>query len=525
MMDTFQDLFQFPTAPELAKREQRAQLAVLLGLAGLTSFVLLFFLLFGATPALIAWLLFFIGVALIIYEPRYGIYLILFFSLAGDSVLLYWYPFTKNLSSAESLMYLSNALIVNPAEIFMLLTFISWFGRDLALHKIKFYKSQLVQPTLIFILFITFGLVWGVGRGGNLNIALWEVRAIYYIPLMLILTNNLITQRKHVSYLMWSVIMAIFVESLVGTYTYWITLKGDLSTVESLTEHAAAIHINLVIVLWLAVWLFKGGSTTKRLVIPILLPTIFLTYIAAQRRAAFLSLFIVLGCMVFILYQERRKLFWFLVPFAAVGGLVYVAAFWNSSSTLALPVQAIKSVVAQDQVDAKDQSSNYYRFLENINSHYTISTAPLTGVGFGQKMQFIVPMPDISFFVLWEYITHNSILWIWAKAGLGTFVSMLVWIGIAIFIGMRALQRTQAGDLKAITLAATLYIIMHFIYAYVDISWDGQSMILIGAMMGLISCIEHIIKMDTATQAKRYPWQKEPPPLPGLRPLKFEAKE
>ncbi|MCB9135436.1 MAG: O-antigen ligase family protein [Anaerolineales bacterium] len=525
MIDTFQDLLQFPTAPELAKRAKWTQFVVLLGLAGLTGVVLIYLLLFGATPASIAWVIFFIGIVLIVYEPRYGIYLILFFSLAGDSLLLYWYPFTKNLSSSESLMYLSNALIVSPAEIYMVVTFIAWFGRDIVRHKINFYRGQLFWPSIVFILFITLGLIWGVGRGGNLNIALWEVRAIFYLPLMLVLTNNLITQRKHASHLIWVIVLALFVESLVGAYIYLFVLQGDLSSVESLTEHSAAIHINLVIVLWLATWLFKGGSSNKRIFISLLLPTILLTYMAAQRRAAFLSLFIVLAFMVLILYQERRKVFWMLIPFATVIGLVYVAAFWNSGSTLALPVQAIKSVVAQDQANAKDQSSNLYRQLENINTHYTMSQAPLTGVGFGQKMLFIVPMPDISFFVLWEYITHNSILWIWAKAGVGTFISMLILIGMAILVGMRTLQRTQSGELKAIILSATFYIIMHFVYAYVDISWDNQSMLLVGTMMGLISCMEHVIELDIAIKPKRYPWQKDPSPLPGLLPLKFEGKK
>jgi O-antigen ligase len=316
--------------------------------------------------------------------------------------------------------------------------------------------------------------------------------------------------------------LAIFVESLVGTFIYFFGINRDLTLVESLTEHSAAIHINAVLVLCFSAWLYKGGSPTKRLLIPIMLPTILLTYVAAQRRAAFLTIIIALVLMVVILFLERRIIFWVLVPPAAVLGLVYLAVFWNSSGALGLPAQAIKSIVAQDQANAKDQSSNLYRQLENVNAHYTISQAPLTGVGFGQKLQIIVPLPDISFFVWWEYITHNSIIWIWVKTGIGGFVSMLVLIGLSIMVGMRALQRMPTGDLKTVALTSTLFLIMHFIYAYVDISWDNQSMLLVGAMMGISSCLERVVALDRNIQRKRYPWQADPQPEPGLRPLRAE---
>ncbi len=419
-------------------------------------------------------------------------------------------------------MFLHDAAIVSPLEIYLLLTFVSWFGRELARHKIDFYKSQLFWPALMFTLFIAMGLIYGISRGGDVNIGLWEARPIFYLPLMLILTNNLITQRKHISYLIWFVVCGIFVESLMGAYAYFFVLNRDLSLIESITEHSAAIHINAVLVLWLASWIFKGGSTTKRLLIPIMLPTILLTYIAAQRRAAFLTLAIALVFMLLILFQERRIAFWLLVPPAAAIGIVYLVVFWNAGGALGLPVQAIKSVIAEDQASEKDQSSNFYRQLENYNAHYTLKQAPLTGIGFGQKLQFIIPLPDISFFIWWEYMTHNSIIWIWVKAGLGSFVSMLLLIGMAIIIGMRAVQRMPTGDLKTSALTCTLYLIMHFIFAYVDISWDGQSMLLAGAFMGLSSCMEHVVTRDNPVGRKRYPWQMAPQADRGLRPYLVE---
>jgi len=152
-----------------------------------------------------------------------------------------------------------------------------------------------------------------------------------------------------------------------------------------------------------------------------------------------------------------------------------------------------------------------------VNTKFTIQQRPLTGVGFGNKFYIIVPMPDISFFVWWEYITHNSILWIWMQAGVGAFISMLILVGMAVIVGVRALWRMPGGDLSAFALMATLYIVMHFIYAYVDISWEAQSMIYVGTMMGLINGIERIVAQPVPSPVRRWPWQTEIPAAPTLR--------
>ena len=59
-------------------------------------------------------------------------------------------------------------------------------------------------------------------------------------------------------------------------------------------------------------------------------------------------------------------------------------------------------------------------------------------------------------------------------------------------------------------LTATLYIVMHFLFAYVDISWDGQSMLYVGLMMGIIACLERVVAKPVATAPRRWPWQAYP---------------
>jgi hypothetical protein len=475
----------------------------------------------GVAWFLPAGLLLLMGMAAVVYRPRYGLYLILFFALSGDAALWPWYPFVKNLSSPESLLYLNSAVIFSPLEFYVALIILVWLGKGAMQRKLEFFRGDLFWPAIAFGCFVVFGLLYGLGTGGNLNIALWEARPIFLLPIMLVLASNLLEKPEHIVQLMWFVMAGIFVEGLAGTYHYLVVLGGDLSTVEAITEHAAAVHMNTLFIFVIAVYFFRT-SLAHRIVLPLLAPAVMLTYLATQRRAAYLSLGVAILFIFALLYQRRRKLFWLIVPVSLVLAIGYLGVFWNASGPLAMPASAVKSVVAPDMT-GKDYSSNVYRILENINLIYTIHAEPLTGVGFGQKFHIVVPMPDISFFIWWEYIVHNSILWFWIQTGVFGFISMLFLVSLSILTGVRAVWRLPDSPLRAVTLVATLYIVMHFMYAYVDMSWDVQSMLYVGTMMGVLNCVEHVAGKPKALPAKRWPWQANPAPAAALLPLSSES--
>lgn len=442
------------------------------------------------SPSYLAWLLFLAGIAVILYQPRYGIYLILFLSLLGDKGLMPTYPFQLNFSSQESLLFVDRRLIFSPLELYLVLTLVGWLVRDVILHRLRFYWVELFWPALVFMGFVVFGLVYGLGRGGNVNVGLWEARSIFYLPLMLILVSQLLTKQAHITNLMSMVMTALFIEGLLGVSFYFTTLKANPAIDAAvIMEHSAAIHMNTVFVFCLALWLFRGTLKARLLMLLIVMPVLF-TYIIIQRRAAVLALLFALVCMAIILYREKRLTFWIIVPAVTLLFSLYVIAFWNQSSTLGFAAQAVKSQLAPQQVSLRNQSSDNYRLMENYDIYYTIRQAPLTGVGFGQMFIMKIPLPDISFFVWYRYITHNSIGWIWMKTGIGGFVAMLFLVGLAIMNGLRALFRVSDGTLHAVALTAVLYILMHFTFAYVDMSWDTQSMVYVGTMMGIISCAE-----------------------------------
>ena len=78
------------------------------------------------------------------------------------------------------------------------------------------------------------------------------------------------------------------------------------------------------------------------------------------------------------------------------------------------------------------------------------------------------------------------------KSGLLGFMTLLTMMGFSLMRGGRMVWRVQDNDLQAIAFTVTAYLFMHYMYAYVDMSWDAQSMLFVGTALGLIDCLERI---------------------------------
>ncbi len=470
--------------------------------------------------SILVWMLYLSGVVAIFVKPRLGVYMTLPLALAGDAALSWWYPFDLNFSSQESLLYLHDSVIISPLESFLIFTVLAWLipliigGGRKTLSKITF--GALFWHSAVFAGFAAIGLVYGLGTGGVSNIGLWEARAIFYLPLCAITTTNLIQTRRQVNTLITCIILGVTFEGMIGTRFFFVTMRGSLAGFGDIMDHPSAIHMNSIFVYCAAIFLYRVAWPRRFFVLSVV-PFITITYIAAQRRSAFISLGIALAILLLMVFRLYRRLFFILAPTVTVLGIVYLLAFWNSGSPIALPAQAVKSVIATDNSSEADRQSNIYRDIENININWTIRNNTLMGVGFGQKFWVLVPLADISFFEWYEYITHNSVVWIWMKAGMGGFVAMLFMIGATLQLGARAMWRMPNNDMGAATAFFTLYVVMHMIFAYVDMSWSAQNMLFLGTAIGMINVIEPIMRRPVVLPETRWPWVPKPQPALGLR--------
>jgi O-antigen ligase len=441
-------------------------------------------------------------------RPTIGVYLIVFLTLVGDGVTTAWWPFTKNMSSRESILFVSDQLFLNPLEVLIGATTLAWLLHRLVDPTWKLWRGRLFWPVLTFGAFVCFGFLRGKMGGGDTRIAIFEGRALLYVPVVYILITNLLTTQRQYRRLLLLAMVAVSIQSIFSLVYYNGLPDEEREVLESLSEHSATIHMDALFILLIAAWMLRCSRWLRWTMLILVIPVVW-AYVLSQRRAAMIALFIGFVALVIVVFYRHRRRFWFVVPAAGLLGLVYVLGTWNATGALGLPAQAVKTVLFPDDLSGADQSSDLYRVIENNNLWFTIRAYPEFGLGFGQKFLRPWPMPDISFFEFWEYLPHNSVLWIWIKLGYLGFVSMLFLFARAVQRGMRSALMVRTDDQAAIVLTGMTYVAMFLTFAYVDIAWDTRSTVFLAFAFALCADFEPAIDDAERRAAKVHTKQLE----------------
>jgi hypothetical protein len=411
-----------------------------------------------------------------VLRPRLSLYATLFLAAISDLVTVSWFPFVKNLSARESITYVNDALTISPLDITLAAGAVLSCLRHYSRTGTVLPRTAMTWPIVTFTAFVVFGFVRGVGlRGGDLRIAVLEGRALFYILMLFVIAACECTEASHFRHGFYAIVSGVTVQSLLSIVYLDGLDPADRDDLESLNEHGSSLGHNLLLVMLLALAVARVRRPILRwALIGGLVPTMFV-YFLAQRRAGVAAL-IVAGIVVAVaLLWRRRRAFWAVVPIFTIVMAGYVGAFWNSTSAIAFPAQAVKTIVSPESASAEDQSSDLYRLVESYNLNFTIRASPTLGLGFGHAFYRPVSLPDISFFELNEYLPHNSVLWIWIKTGFGGFAAMFYMLVKAMLIAGDRVRRRSAGLDLVVTLSATAFVVMYAIYSYVDVSWDARN--------------------------------------------------
>jgi O-antigen ligase len=432
-------------------------------------------------------------------RPTIGVYTIVSMTLIGDIVTTAWWPFTKNLSSRESILYLTDSVSINPLEILVFVTTVSWLLQRLVDPTWRFRRGALFWPLMVFTGFVFVGVFRGKFLGaGDTRVALYEARPLLYLPLVYVLITNLLTTRRQYRILLLLAFSAVAIQS-VFALSYYRSLPDEKREVlESLSQHSATIQMNALFVFFLAILLLKCRKELRWFVAA-LIPTVAWAYFLSQRRAAMIALFVGVALLAIVVFHRRSRMFWFFVPTVAVLTVGFIGATWNAAGALGLPAQAVKTVVFPDQLNAADRGSDLYRKIEAYDLWFTIQQNKVLGVGFGQKFLHPAALPNISFFEFWEYIPHNSVLWIWLKMGFLGFVATLFLFGRVMQVGAASLLKVRSPEQVAIVFVGVAYAVMFLVFAYVDIAWDVRSTVFLALAFALCGDFER------APDARRAP--------------------
>jgi O-antigen ligase len=271
---------------------------------------------------------------------------------------------------------------------------------------------------------------------------------------------------------------------------------GDFEgAIEFAFSHENGVLIALLLVMGVS-WALWGQDKKQRLIAlgaAILASIVLLTI---RRRAGLLlgEAGLLLIGMVLLVQNWRR--FILLAPIFALGAGLYLNVYWNDPNSLGQPARVFRSVFQEEETSLRDQASDDYRTRERINVWWNIQARPLEGSGFGVAYDKPLPFPDLTdIWPFWPYIPHNTILWLWMKAGLLGF--MLFWyvMGTGVTQTARIVRRTKDPWLLTVGVVTLTFFVMLAMFSYIDLGLTSpRLMLLFGAFLGLVTVLQRFLR-------------------------------
>ena len=264
---------------------------------------------------------------------------------------------------------------------------------------------------LLCLLFLT---LYGLINGGSLRFAALQIRPLICLIFFCFLLQS--TATKSTIHQVENLIIASCIARCVYGIYLWLLIfrnvdlfdhsMGDGSYVMSHSDSplsVAAISIILVRAL-------RHRKYVKSSIFSI---SIILTFcILNNRRIFFVELSASLLILFYLLNLKEKVTLKHKIS-GLIFSLTYSLWAWSSKSVLAYPIQTIKSSIMQSDASSKT------RGVENYNLIYTIRSRPVLGQGFGHKYIEKIQAFDISHhFEAYEYVPHNSTLWVLTSGGL-----------------------------------------------------------------------------------------------------------
>jgi hypothetical protein len=481
------------TAWHASRARQRAVLlTVAVGVATLGGAALVLALQFVSLVAVLTWIV----LGAIAWRPLIGLYvafaLVLFFEGGGaDQMMLPGWYFQNGLSGTLGL-----PIISSPLELLLILTFVSWLGRTLMSREREFRVGMLFWPVVLFNLALLAGLAHGVASGGDVNVALWESRFLFYVGMCYFVAVNTIRSRAHVQHLISLSMLGIAFFAVEGAYRRFALIDtGRIGVIpEFAYSHESVIFLGIFIPLVIAQQIY-GAPRWQRVFGLVALPVVIFTLLATERRAAYIALFVAFLAFGLIVLGTHRKAFFMLIMPLVLGMVIYVPIFWNNTGLAGQPARAIRSLY---QPDPRDAGSNLYRDLEKINVQATIHASPVFGVGFGKPFLMVVPLPDLSWWPFWHYEPHHNILWVWLKVGAVGFVMFWLLMGSSIAGSAHLARTVRDPTIRTMAVLALTGIVATLVFCYVDLGLvSARVTVFLGTVIGAIGIMGRLQPQQT----------------------------
>ncbi|MHB8683328.1 MAG: O-antigen ligase family protein [Dehalococcoidia bacterium] len=420
-------------------------------------------------------------------QPRAGFYLVVFLAIAS--------PLPPGSSIRLNDTYPAYGMYLTPIELLLAFTTLGLVIRLVFDDQVTLRLGPLFLPISVLMLTVLLGIGVGLMHGANLQAMRAETRGLFYLPVLSLLATHFLRTRADVRRFASIFVLAVNVMAALAIYRYYTQVRGGLGSVtQDLAfphEDAVFCAAGIIFVLARIVWSRNGLGEFKSAAL-LVLPTFAL--LVMRRRAGMVALDAGLVLLCVVLVRDNFRLFLIVVPLAILGVGMLLALTWTDPGGLGQPARSFRAVTGtDDKVSARDNSSDSYRTKETLNLQMNIRNQPVTGLGFGRPYTFYVSMPDLSFWPLWHYEAHNSVLWLWMKAGALAFIALLSLWAAAMMRSMQLLKRLRSDSLKPVAFALGAMVLMFVMFSYVDLGLaTPRALLFFGTVLGVIGALDGV---------------------------------
>jgi len=298
--------------------------------------------------------------------------------------------------------------------------------------------------------------VYGLARGGDFRNSLWQLRQLFWLPLLGVLFGHAFKNAGARVALLRTLMAAAWLRCATGLYFYVAIARPSGIRPEYVTTHSDSVLTVVAILIGLAL-LAERFSRNHVLLNLLLQPVLMAGLIVNDRRLAFVSL---AAGMAMLVLMGPPSLLRFLKRSVVVATpliLLYIAVGWNSNAAIFRPVSTLRSL------SSNDDTSNQTRDIENYNLIQTLKRRPILGSGFGHEYLEVVQANRVDqVFAQYKFIAHNSVIWLLSLAGWAGFTVLWVIFPVGVFIALRV-HRDSTAPLDRVTAFITAAAILCFV--------------------------------------------------------------
>jgi hypothetical protein len=391
-----------------------------------------------------------------------------------EPFLLQNLPLFENLEDYTSLSF----VYANLLEVWLLMLVGVWFVRAVARGDWPPRPMVCRLALLVVAATVVVAFVAGVQHGGDLKIALWEVRAFGYLFGLSWFVPQIVERRRDLLLVMGAMAVTLGVKALQGLYRYVVVLGMNMGLDDTFLAHEDPVMF-IPFFFLLAALAHSRAEPRLTWLVGLTAPGMLAALVLTQRRVAYVSFVVCALAFALILTPAARRTYARLaVPVALAGGL-YFLAFYGSTSPLARPIE--RGLLLFDTTN----QSNQYRVVEYENLRYTIKMHPW-GVGFGQPFEMRRDLPKA--WILYDYIPHNEILWLWVKAGPIGFILLMYYFARVLAEAVAAHRDLRDPLFRGLAAMVAIAIINQLVVAYYELQLTyARNMVYLGTLIGLLS--------------------------------------